>query len=103
MATCSVSVVCTVKNEAANIETLLHSLAAQTRPPNEIVIVDGGSNDETWDVLTRWRDRGLPRQALRQPDRGICFRLRRRSSDFFHGRADNGFPRHGSPPNACVS
>lgn len=42
-----VSVIATVKNEATSIGALLDTLAAQTRPPDEIVIVDGGSTDGT--------------------------------------------------------
>jgi len=42
-----VSVITTVKNEQATIGPLLESLASQTRPPDEVVIVDGGSTDET--------------------------------------------------------
>jgi len=47
-----VSVICTVLNEAASVERLLHSLASQTRPPDEVVIVDGGSTDGTLALLT---------------------------------------------------
>ena len=43
----SVTVVATVKNEGTAIGELLDSLAGQTRPPDEIVIVDGGSADGT--------------------------------------------------------
>ncbi|MCS6842853.1 MAG: glycosyltransferase [Caldilineales bacterium] len=42
-----VSVICTVLNEKEAIGRLLDSLAAQTRPPDEVVIVDGGSTDGT--------------------------------------------------------
>lgn len=42
-----VSVVMTVKNDARGCAVTLDSLTQQTRPPDEIVIVDGGSTDET--------------------------------------------------------
>jgi glycosyltransferase involved in cell wall biosynthesis len=42
-----VSVITTVKNEQATIGSLLESLVTQTRSPDEVVIVDGGSTDET--------------------------------------------------------
>ncbi|MHB0858878.1 MAG: glycosyltransferase [Anaerolineae bacterium] len=42
-----VSVIATVYNESATIEPLLCSLARQTVAPDEIVIVDGGSTDDT--------------------------------------------------------
>ncbi len=42
-----VSVICTVLNERETIGRLLDSLAGQTRPPDEVVIVDGGSTDGT--------------------------------------------------------
>ncbi len=42
-----VSVVVTVMNEAGSIVEFLESLARQTRTPDELVIVDGGSTDGT--------------------------------------------------------
>jgi glycosyltransferase involved in cell wall biosynthesis len=42
-----VSVVATVKNERDSIKPFLASLLAQSRPPEEIVVVDGGSHDGT--------------------------------------------------------
>lgn len=42
-----VSVICTVLNEGRSIHMLLSSLVAQTRQPDEIVFVDGGSTDDT--------------------------------------------------------
>lgn len=49
-----VSVICTVLNEAASVERLLGSLAGQTRLPDEVVIVDGGSTDGTPARLTNF-------------------------------------------------
>jgi glycosyltransferase involved in cell wall biosynthesis len=48
-----VSLIATVKDGAEDIEAFLGSLAAQTRPPDEIVIADGGSIDGTVDLLRR--------------------------------------------------
>jgi glycosyltransferase involved in cell wall biosynthesis len=61
-----VSVICTVLNEAGSIDQLLASLAAQIRPPDEIVIVDAGSSDGTWERLASWRAGGLLLLALRR-------------------------------------
>lgn len=49
-----VSVITTVYNEAEAINRLLESLAAQTRPPDEIVICDGGSSDGTVALIEAW-------------------------------------------------
>ena len=46
-----VSLVIPVRDEAASIEKLLASIAAQTRKPDELVIVDGGSKDGTLKIL----------------------------------------------------
>lgn len=50
-----VSVIATVFNEAETIGALLDSLAAQTRRPDEVVVVDGGSTDGTPDRVRAWR------------------------------------------------
>jgi glycosyltransferase involved in cell wall biosynthesis len=47
----SVSVIATVYNEGAAIHRLMRSLDAQTRPPDEIVVVDGGSTDDTVTIM----------------------------------------------------
>ena len=52
-----VSVIATVYNEGESIRRLLDSLAAQTRPPDEVVICDGGSRDETVAIVENYRDR----------------------------------------------
>jgi len=67
-----VSVIATVLNEGQAIERLLGSLAAQTRPPDEVVIADGGSTDETVDILSSWSASGrLPLRVVSAPGTNI--------------------------------
>ena len=49
-----VSLVATVLNEAEGITDLLASIDEQSRQPDEIVLVDGGSHDGTVAILERW-------------------------------------------------
>lgn len=65
-----VSVIATVKNEGESIRHLLDSLAAQTRPPDEVVIVDGGSQDDTVAQIQGYTDR-LPLRVLVEPGANI--------------------------------
>ena len=46
-----ISLIVTVLDEARSLPTLLDSIAAQTRRPDEVIICDGGSTDETIDLL----------------------------------------------------
>lgn len=64
-----VSVICTVLNEGQSIKKLLDSLAAQTRPPDEVVFVDGGSRDETLQLLRA--ERRLPLLVIEAPGANI--------------------------------
>jgi glycosyltransferase involved in cell wall biosynthesis len=48
-----VSVIATVLNEVEDIARLVPSLLAQTPPAAEVVIVDGGSTDGTWEWLEK--------------------------------------------------
>jgi glycosyltransferase involved in cell wall biosynthesis len=46
-----VSVILTVKNDAAGCAQTLSSLAKQSRGPDEVVVVDGGSTDQTREIV----------------------------------------------------
>ena len=50
-----VSVVVTVYNEGHSIRTLMDSLLNQTRQPDETIICDGGSRDDTVAILREYR------------------------------------------------
>jgi glycosyltransferase involved in cell wall biosynthesis len=65
-----VSVILTVLNEGQSVVRLLASLAAQTRPADEIVIVDGGSSDDTVAII-RQHAGSLPLQLLVSPGANI--------------------------------
>jgi len=47
----AVSVTSTVLNEVDDIDGLVSTLAGQSPPPKEVIIVDGGSTDGTWERL----------------------------------------------------
>jgi glycosyltransferase involved in cell wall biosynthesis len=47
----AVSVTATVLNEVEDIDGLVSTLAEQSPPPKEVIIVDGGSTDGTWERL----------------------------------------------------
>ncbi|MBM4458941.1 MAG: glycosyltransferase, partial [Chloroflexi bacterium] len=65
-----VSVICTVLNEGEAIRRLLDSLASQTRQPDEVVVVDGGSRDNTTAVIREYAHR-LPLRVLGEPGANI--------------------------------
>lgn len=60
------TVVVTTLNEGANIAQLWQGLLAQTRPPDEIILVDGGSVDDTVPISASFQGR-LPLRILLRP------------------------------------
>lgn len=50
----SVALIATVKNERATLDRWLAGISRQSRIPDEIVIVDGGSDDGTFEILSSW-------------------------------------------------
>ncbi len=68
----TVSVICTVLNEGESIKGLLDSLVAQTRQPDEIIFVDGGSRDNTVDILNSYAvEHSLPLRVIVEPGANI--------------------------------
>ncbi len=67
-----ISVIATILNEASSIGTLLTSLLEQTRLPDEVVLVDGGSIDGTWNHLEAFSTRApFPVQIISAPGTNI--------------------------------
>lgn len=62
----TVSVIATVLNEGETLRELMESLVRQTRQPDEIIIVDGGSRDNTFAILQSYCDK-LPLRILVEP------------------------------------
>jgi glycosyltransferase involved in cell wall biosynthesis len=60
-----VSVIVPVRDEEQSIRELLDSLLQQTRPPDEIVIADGGSIDATPQIIEQYIKQGAPVRLLR--------------------------------------
>ena len=48
------SFISTVLNEEKNIKKFMDSLLKQTKKPDEIIIVDGGSKDKTYEILKKY-------------------------------------------------
>ncbi|MEK6572700.1 MAG: glycosyltransferase, partial [Chloroflexota bacterium] len=65
-----VSLILTVLNEGDHIRRLLDSVVKQSRRPDEVVVCDGGSRDNTVAVIQEYADR-LPLKILSAPGANI--------------------------------
>lgn len=65
-----ITLIATVLNEGDNIHHVMNSIKAQTRQPDEIVIVDGGSTDETVSIMHSYADQ-LPLRVVVEPECNI--------------------------------
>jgi len=50
------TLICTVYNEGQSIRELLDSIVAQTVTPDEAIFVDGGSSDQTQDIISEYAE-----------------------------------------------
>jgi glycosyltransferase involved in cell wall biosynthesis len=53
----NVSICITTFNEEGSVGALLDSLLAQTKKPDEIIVVDGGSTDKTIEIISHYQKR----------------------------------------------
>jgi len=65
-----VSLILTVLNEGEHVRRLLDSVGKQSRPPDEVVVCDGGSRDNTVTVIQEYADR-LPLKIMSEPGANI--------------------------------
>lgn len=65
-----VTLICTVLDEGDAIRRLMDSIVAQTRLPDEVVFVDGGSRDNTVEVIQEYAHR-LPLKVIVEPGANI--------------------------------
>lgn len=68
-----IAVVIPAFNRAHLITDALDSIARQTRLPDEVVVVDDGSQDGTYDIVDNWqKSHSLNLKLIRQANRGVA-------------------------------
>ena len=69
-----VSVICTLKNEEISVKKFIGSILSQSKLPDEIVIVDGGSTDDTLEIINSYikSDKVVPIRLIIKEDINIA-------------------------------
>jgi glycosyltransferase involved in cell wall biosynthesis len=62
-----VAIVATLLNEEAALPEFLDSLQAQTRTPDEIILVDGGSSDKSCEIIRNYIAKGMRINLIEAP------------------------------------
>ena len=75
-----ISLIVPVRDEEGSLARLVSSIRAQTRQPDEIILVDGGSTDRTVE-LARELDRAVGRAPVDEDDLVGLSRLRADGGD----------------------
>jgi alpha-1,3-rhamnosyltransferase len=71
-----VSVVVPSYNHARFVETTLRSIAKQTTPPKELIVIDDGSTDDSPQIIERvLREFPFPSELIARENRGLCATL----------------------------
>lgn len=67
-----ISFIATVFNEEKNIKKFLESILNQTKKPDEIIIVDGGSKDKTYKILKEYSKRNKKIRVIQKEGANIA-------------------------------
>ena len=65
-----VSILMPCDNMAVTVEETMQSITAQTHDDFEVVVVDDGSTDTTFEILARWAGENAKFRVLPLPESG---------------------------------
>lgn len=66
-----VTLISTLLNEAGGLAEWIASVDEQSRTPDEIIVVDGGSTDGSWELLASWARQNPNVRVIRKPGANI--------------------------------
>lgn len=66
-----ISIITVCYNAAQTIRDTLESVTEQNYPSIEYIVIDGGSNDGTVDIIKEYADKGIITHWVSEPDNGI--------------------------------